>query len=218
MQHFWIVLLGDVICNLFYLLPLPDVVAALQTRRLPTTPYFYSCAVFNTSIWTIYGFLTADPFIIAADFMGLSLTFFYFNVALSVTDATPSLLVWNNMQLLAILLGSLYTLQYRLSFQYTFALMGDFWSFMMLWSPVIDVYWAIKKTDRTLIYWPIGVLTVINSGIWVMYGLWLGQWYIWLPSVLTAMSGVIQVSTYYWLAHIPFYPLQAGTSTIGALC
>jgi hypothetical protein len=202
-RQLWIVFLAVFLGNVFYILPFIDVARSFRERvPLPSTPYFYSLSMMNTLIWCTYGFIIPDPFFLGSDMIGSIATTYYFLVALVVEGGSTGragsagFIVFHTAQVAIVMLGCFYTQWISVPMEKMLGWAGNIWSIAMLWAPIIDAVEAWKTKDINRIFMPISVLTVINSSIWTAYGIWLRLNYVWMPSILTLMSGIIQIGVY----------------------
>ncbi|QIG60162.1 hypothetical protein [Dishui Lake large algae virus 1] len=198
-----VVFLAIILSNVFYLLPFVGVARSFRERKpLPCTPYFYSLSMINTLIWCCYGFIVPDPFFIGSEMLGSIATTYYFIVALAVEGGrggragTERFVIFHTAQVTIIMLVFFYAQWMYVKIEKILGWAGNIWSIAMLWSPIVDTLEAWKSKDADIIFLPISVLTVINSCIWMSYGLWLGLIYVWSPSILTLISGMVQVGVY----------------------
>jgi solute carrier family 50 protein (sugar transporter) len=60
-------------------------------------------------------------------------------------------------------------------------------------SPLETMITVIKNKDASSIYWPLSLVTVINSGFWSVYGVALKNTFIAFPNIMTHILGWIQV-------------------------
>lgn len=188
--------------NIFYALPFAGAARAIRDGHpLPGTPYFYSLAAVNATVWCAYGFVAQDPFFIASDLFGsIASTFYYQAVLVSGRGgAGPACIVFHTGLVAAVLLAAFYA-QWGGpgAVGHTLGWAGNATSMAMLWAPIVDTVEAWQHRDPGRVLLPIAAMTAINSGIWTAYGIWLRLFYIWLPSLLTATSGVLQLCT--WMA------------------
>jgi len=219
-KQLWIVFIAVFLGNVFYILPFMDVARSFRERTpLPSTPYFYSLSMINTLIWCSYGFIIPDPFFLGSDMIGTIATTYYFLVALVVEGGgggrvggeggsgttgragSAGFIVFHTAQVAVVMLGCFYAQWVSVPIEKMLGWAGNIWSIAMLWAPIIDAVEAWKTKDRGRIFMPISVLTVINSSIWTAYGVWLKLNYVWMPSILTLTSGVIQIGVYLALSY-----------------
>lgn len=195
-----------------------DVAKSFRERvPLPSTPYFYSLSMMNTLIWCTYGFIIPDPFFLGSDMIGSIASTYYFLVALVVEGGSTGragsagFIVFHTAQVAVVMLGCFYAQWAPIRIEKLLGWAGNIWSIAMLWAPIIDTIEAWKTKDKNRIFVPISVLTVTNSSIWAAYGIWLRLNYVWMPSILTLASGVIQVSVYVALSYNMAGAIAAGT-------
>ena len=203
-KQLWIVFIAVFLGNVFYILPFMDVARSFRERTpLPSTPYFYSLSMMNTLIWCTYGFIIPDPFFLGSDMIGTIACTYYFMVALVVEGGrtgragSAEFIIFHTAQVATVILGCFYAQWVSVPMEKMLGWTGNIWSIAMLWAPIIDALEAWKNKDRNRIFVPISVMTIINSSIWTAYGIWIRRNYVWAPSILTLLSGIIQLGI--WL-------------------
>lgn len=191
----WFIILGDVLSNVFYVLPLRGMIRAFQAKdtQLGITPYFYGAALGNCIAWTVYAHLLADPYMLASVALGLGLSIFYYHVCvlLEAVSSHRFVIVHVCGFGVGVFLSSVVAwVDGHVGLVMFYGILGDTFELIMLLIPLVNVF---KGTP--VILW-IAIMTLVNSGLWGIYGFILGDMKILLPNIVTLVSGAIQIGAW----------------------
>lgn len=181
------IIIGDILTNVFYLLPLQQMVRTLNgsNESLGITPFFYVMTFTNSLCWTIYSFLLMDFYMLASILLGLMLSFFYFQVTLIHVSNKKELIITSTYINGGIILISLFRGFDKIKDYYGFV--STCTELIMLIIPLISI---IK--GNPVVLW-ISNMTIINSGLWLTYGIITNDIFLTIPNILTLISGVSQI-------------------------
>lgn len=202
MKHMFIII-GDILVNVFYVIPLTSMIESFRTRTMPsTTPYFYSLAFFNCISWIVYAHLRNDIYVFASNGIPLLLSWFYLFVCITLLGNDSAFFMANMSQfgLLAVTSSCsriIWTENSLYNLTILWGTIGDLLDSLMLLSPLIDVYMIIRHDDTTRkISLPLCIMTIVNSTLWGIYGFLVSQVVLIVPNVITLASGMVQFATY----------------------
>jgi solute carrier family 50 protein (sugar transporter) len=187
----FVIIFGDVLTNIFYLMPLPHMINVMHKRtELNITPYFYSALFTNSLTWTIYSFMLNDIYMISSILLGFVLSFFYMQVSCTSHDIVICNSIAN---------GILIAVTAYVFLRWTTLMLIQFYGIVANVAEVtlliIPLIYVLK--GNPIVLW-IACLTVVNSVIWLMYGILTRDVYVALPNVLTLMSGFIQLGVWFY--------------------
>jgi len=172
-----------------------------ERQQPPTTVWFYSAGLFNCVAWVVYAHLRGDPYIHASNTLPLFLMWFYVGICLHVIpneQARPFLFL-NVLQLGIFVIASVLTQQLigtLYSMQQLWGTLGDVWDTIMLVSPLTDVYAILVRRDATRsISLPLCLMTIVNSALWGIYGIFQKSAVLVVPNIITGVSGILQLGT-----------------------
>jgi solute carrier family 50 protein (sugar transporter) len=52
---------------------------------------------------------------------------------------------------------------------------------------------VIRTHDASSFYWPLSLTCLINGALWTVYGIFIGDGFIWGPNLLGAFLGLVQL-------------------------
>lgn len=181
------ILIGDILTNVFYLLPLQQMIRLLNgcNEDLGITPYFYTMMFTNSLSWTIYSFLLMDFYMIASIILGLILSFFYSQVVLTISSNKKDLIVSGTYINGGIIIFSL--LKGFENIKDYYGVISTCTELIMLIIPLIGII-----QGSSVILW-IAMMTIINSGLWLTYGVITKDIFLTVPNIITLGSGISQI-------------------------
>lgn len=202
-MHNAFIIVGDILVNVFYLIPLSSMIQSYRSRTMPsTTPYFYSLAFFNCISWIVYAHLRNDIYVFASNGLPLLLTWFYLFACITISGHDSGFLMVNMAQFSVLAICSTFSrILWKENPIYDLATlwgtMGDVLDVLMLLSPLIDVYRIVRHDDVTRkISLPLCIMTIVNSILWGIYGVFVSQVVLVVPNIITLASGMVQFVTY----------------------
>lgn len=203
-RHDQFVIVGDILVNVFYVLPLPSMLKCFREHQQPpTTIWFYSAGLFNCIAWVVYAHLRSDPYIHASNTLPLLLMWLYVGICLHVisSDQARIFLFLNCLQMTIFVVVSVLTQQLintLYAMQQVWGTLGDVWDTIMLVAPLTDVFAILARGDATRrISLPLCMMTIVNSALWGIYGVLQNSAVLILPNIITGISGILQLGTWF---------------------
>ncbi|KAJ3033233.1 hypothetical protein HK097_004929 [Rhizophlyctis rosea] len=188
-----------------YLAPLPAVRRVCKDQDIGSlNPFPFAVNATNSISWIIYALLKQDYFIFFTNFMGYTLGTYE---TLSVLTYAPRRLqtriiqTWLAITCTAFLTGIVCFAILPQTLPTTGAsiantLMGSInTAFLVLLygAPLTTMYNVVKTRDSSSINLPLAVASIVNGGLWFIYGMTIGDPFVWAPNGAGAVMGVLQV-------------------------
>jgi solute carrier family 50 protein (sugar transporter) len=208
--------LGVVVANALFLSPLPAILNASKRQKLGAiNPVPFPLIFVNCVTWLQYSLVVKDYYLFFANYFAIPLSLYYTITCLSlgtleVAQAEQEdqkslaqmarLVRWSKyigvVGLLVIQIGTMLSFITFTDQSTRQQIMGGFCiGILVLFyvSPLSTFYHVIKTNNSESFYWPLSLMTFLNGALWVFYGSFIGDAFIWAPNVIGAIMGIIQL-------------------------
>ncbi|KAJ3044804.1 hypothetical protein HDV00_000681 [Rhizophlyctis rosea] len=186
---------------------LAPLAAVRRVRREGTlgtvNPFPFVLTACNATAWVIYALLVKDYFIFVTNILGTLLgtynTFWTFHYA-SASTQSRMVTTWLFMTAVIYIGGmiSFIVLPDHVANGVAIAktLMGAISTFVLLGlysSPLLTLYTVVKQRNSETISYPLAIASLVNGALWFVYGLAVGDYFVWVPNGIGAILAVVQI-------------------------
>jgi solute carrier family 50 protein (sugar transporter) len=165
---------------------------AKSTLQFSFAPFFFYFV--SSVIYTLYGFVTSNLVMGATALLGSVLgsyyVFVYYTYAGDKTQPTRML----TYSLVFLMLLSLAVSHSPTESQLIIGVPGNILSVLTAASPLLQVKTILRLKDASCLPFGMSVMNVVAGGVWMIYGLMLGDPLVILPNMFALTMGIIQVS------------------------
>eukprot|EP00891_Asterochloris_glomerata_P001526 jgi/Astpho2/1526/Aster-05400 len=182
-----------------WLASLPSVRAMRKSGQLGAcNPLPFVFIVFNCCAWTTYAVVTRDPFVFLANDPGVLLGLYYLFSAYGLADeAMRNTLLFMTIFFATLLSGvalgtSVVTLDAD-EIKLAWGIAANFVLLLYYSAPLSTVKTVLVTKSSASLYWPMCMMNVINSTLWVVYGRAVGDMFIWVPNAVGFVLGGLQL-------------------------
>nr|KAJ3418226.1 hypothetical protein HK105_000178 [Polyrhizophydium stewartii] len=191
--------IGVVTVLLISVAPLSAVREADRIKSLGTlNPFPFPMLAANSLSWVVYSFISRDPYVFAANIMAAQFAYYYtltaykyadesFRMIVQVAQTASSILIFGGAAAAFIGLNSAEPAKTVMGCVCIAALVV-FYS-----APLSTFRDVIKARDSSSISFPLTIATLVNSGLWAVYGFVIGDAFIYGPNALGVVLAIIQV-------------------------
>jgi solute carrier family 50 (sugar transporter) len=208
--HHAVPCLGVLLALAIYVSPLPAIRAAIKANSLSTlSPSPFPLIVANCLIWIYYGLLIRDIWVFGSNYFGVLLGLYYVLVSYRLgSDAirrklTFSLLFWFAFATTGAVISFIFIPNYSQAYGsltdvspylepkfilgvFTLIILSAFYA-----SPLTTLYKVVATRNAIHFSKGLAITSFCNSVTWTVYGLYLGDLFIWLPNAV----GIVLSST-----------------------
>lgn len=167
----------------------------------------------NCAAWLVYGYLVKDYYVFAANEPGLLLGTYMTIVCYGFADAKArDRMLYTVLFFTSILSvgGAVVNLSNMdpTTRNFVWGLITVGILLVYYGAPLTVLAEVVTSKSSSALYWPMSIMNTINGSLWVAYGLAVADRFIWMPNLLGAIFGGIQV------ALCMIYPNKPSTRTV----
>ncbi len=201
-----------ILTNLMWFSPLKSVLESRKSRDLgATNPIPYVVTVLNTIGWMTYGLFIDDPFLFWSNVSGVGLGLFYSINALTILSNKVKPNEEFPLLYLVIERGLVFTFVFwSVIFLVCVSAFNNFadpraqgallvgrvsMAFVIAYyaSPLYSMLEVIRTKDSSSLYAPLLCVNLVNSSLWLIYGLSLGDFSLYFPNLFGVPLTVLQL-------------------------
>merc|ERR1719499_1248457 len=158
------------------------------------SPIMFLMLVNNGFVWACYGILSDDSVILISNACGVMLGIVYSAIFYQYTPNKAQMTKYVQMSFIVITMLFLFTFFSDPTFCVnTLGLIGSLSAILLMASPLAVMKAVVR--DQTSIYLPVPtvVTTFINALTWLLYGIVVGDAFIWFPNGMGLLASIVQV-------------------------
>ncbi|KAI8919606.1 sugar efflux transporter for intercellular exchange-domain-containing protein [Entophlyctis helioformis] len=190
--------IGVVTALLIFIAPYKSVKQIEETKSLSSVNAFpFPMIIANCLCWIVYGLLVQDAFVFGPNIVGYPLGVFYTLTAFKYGDASfrshvqmiiiaASVFIFSGAFLSFIVLKAAYPARLVMG-SVCVIVLSIFYG-----SPLSSIYAVIKARDSTPIDVMLAIASFVNGMLWTLYGVAVGDAFIWAPNLLGVVFCLIQ--------------------------
>jgi solute carrier family 50 protein (sugar transporter) len=199
--------LGTVLSNVLFLSPLQSVRRLDSTKELGVhNPLPYLFMIFNCLGWIVYGVVCIPSdtalFIFASNILGLLLGIYYTMICYPLSDNKNKILTLL-LSITAVFIILVFTLTASLrdldQLKLALGFVANCFELLFFASPLSTIFEVLRSRSAESIHLPLSVTSLIATLMWVLYGWFVGDWFIAAPNLVTTVLTTAQV-----ILHIVF--------------
>lgn len=194
--------LGVVTAILLFFSPLAAAHKAVAHGSLGTlNPIPFPLVAANCGGWVAYAITTKDPYVFLANAPGVIVGLYMMMISLRLSDTQTAnriiLLVLMSAALLEAVgfLGAMGVLLHN-DLKRLWGLVANGILLVFYASPLSSLLKVFQTRSNASIHLTMAVMTILNSALWVVYGLAIKNAYIWVPNSVGGILGLVQVILY----------------------
>uniref|UniRef100_A0A7S2QTZ8 PAS domain-containing protein n=1 Tax=Norrisiella sphaerica TaxID=552664 RepID=A0A7S2QTZ8_9EUKA len=200
---------GALLATLLAFAPLPAIRKAKQLKTLTTNPAPYPAMFANATNWVAYAFVIKDPFVFIGNLPGMVMGLYYTISAFDVSQNKDHRRLVRRLvygyavifpmiaALLAIFIKNDQMTQYVLA-NFSMAFLITFYA-----APLLEAQTVIEQKNSSSLDAKLAWYSLANAGMWLIYGLALGDFCIWFPNILGAILALIQLGLKCYYPSVP---------------